>query len=80
MSMLREIARRVPLARKTVQDLKWRKLRDNLESEGIRLGNSPRVEEFVRTRFGISDAEYLHSLQKPKGFIRSLESRRCHVF
>jgi len=54
MSTLRDLARRVPFARKAVQDAKWRKLRDDLRAEGIQVGDSPRVEEFIRTRFGIS--------------------------
>ena len=74
MTSLRDLARKVPFARKAVQDMKWRKLRDSFDAEGIKLGNSPRVEEFVRTRFGISEPEYIHPLQQPKGFIRELES------
>ena len=74
MTTLRDIVRKVPFARKAVQDAKWRKLRDDLRAEGIQLGDSPRVEEFIRTRFGISDPDYVDPRQRPNGFIKSLES------
>lgn len=74
MTTLRDIVRKVPFARKAVQDAKWRKLRDDLRAEGIQVGASPRVEEFIRTRFGISDPEFIDPRQRPNGFIKSLES------
>jgi hypothetical protein len=73
-TILRDIARKVPFANKAMQYAKWRKLRDGLRAEGIQFGDLPRVEEFIRTRFGISDPDYVDPRQRPSGFVKSLES------